>query len=284
MAGDLHYGSVTRRHMLLGATAIAINALAAACGQNVPATPVATVIPAAGTRLAPNLATTTVPTAAAALLPTATIRPVPTALATTGTPTTPLIVFAGGALSGGDGVSSTESFAALTIALLAPTKYDAAIEALHQGEFPEWNSYASQWIDPLFARSRSKNLIVLHGGGNDMAQGGQSVADAFARMVAYCQDRRSVGWKVVVLTILPRTGFLRTGEDFEAERQEFNALMRKNLVRFADGLADIGADPTIGIASARGNWMYYQVANGILPTAAGHRIIAPIVKAAILTL
>ena len=46
---------------------------------------------------------------------------------------------------------------------------------------------------------------------------------------------------------------------------------------------DVGADPTIGVASARGNLTYYQ-GNGVLPTAEGHRIIAPIVAAAIKTL
>jgi lysophospholipase L1-like esterase len=295
MTTDVRPRSLTRRRLLLGATAIAVNALASACGSNVPITPAATAIPAAGTRLASNLATstpivatTTIPTAAAAPATTAATIRVPTVgttlATTTGTPTMPLIVFVGGSVPSGLGVQPTESVPAQTVALLGPGKYDAVTISNASGStFGQWTTLAPTTIDPLYAASRSKNIVVLFGGSGDLV-GSASVADTIARLVTFGQARRRVGFKVVITSLLARTGSLGglTPGEFEIERQDYNASVRKNFASFADALADIAADPTIGAAGATANRTYYQ-SDEVNPTAAGHRIIAGIVKAAILS-
>lgn len=64
------------------------------------------------------------------------------------------------------------------------------------------------------------------------------------------------------------------GED---EQQRVNARLREEIGRYADALADLGADLTIGPADAATNRAYFQ-RDGIHPTVAGHAVIAAIVQ------
>lgn len=315
MASDLHHGSMTRRRLLLGTVALAANALTAACGggssatdtpKPTRATVTTTPIPPTAAPVAPTPqpaataapATTVVPTfvptvrlATAASAPTAastavlSVPPVAETFTTpTGKPTTPLIAFAGGSNMYGQGVARTETLPAQTIALLAPTEYDAVNLGVSGQTIDQLNVLAPRTIDPLFAASRSKNIVVLLAGSNELV-GGTSVEETFGRIVALCQTRRSAGFKVVMLTILPRTGLLQkaTKEDFETARQGLNASMRKNMATFADALVDVAADPMIGAAGATASMEFYQ-SDGVHLTPKGHGIAAGIVKAAILTL
>jgi lysophospholipase L1-like esterase len=193
-------------------------------------------------------------------------------------PTTPLIVFAGGSHVYGDGVAHAETFPAQTIALLAPTLCDAINVAANGLTVSVLNRNAPITIDLLYAAGRSKNIVVLYVGGEDLGRGGIGVEEFFAGIVTFGQERRSIGFKVVICTLLPQPD-----EQFEMERQVFNARARTELTRFADALADVGADPTIGAPGAHANREYYQ-SDGTHPTGKGHGIIATIVKAAILTL
>jgi lysophospholipase L1-like esterase len=140
------------------------------------------------------------------------------------------------------------------------------------------NRKASVITDPLYAATRTKNIVVLYVGGEDLGYGGIGVDEFFAGIVTFGQQRRSVGYKVVVSTLLPQPD-----EQFESERQDFNARQRKEFARFADALADIGADPTVGAPGAHANRDYFQ-SDGVHPTGKGHAIMARIVAAAIMTL
>jgi hypothetical protein len=184
--------------------------LVVACGRNIPATPAANAMPVAGTQLAPIVPTTTIPTVAAApLTPTPPI--VGRTLATvTGTPTLPLIVFVNGSVALGAGVKETENTPSQTIGLLAPVKYDAV--NLSTNGLNAWRTEGARAltvVDRLYVANRSKNILVLYAGGGDLISTG-SEAEAFARCVTYCQARRSIGFKVVICTFLPRTTYLGT--------------------------------------------------------------------------
>ncbi|MGI8858271.1 MAG: SGNH/GDSL hydrolase family protein [Thermomicrobiales bacterium] len=318
MAGEPLSRSLARRRVLLGAVAIAANALAAACGgvatstpQPAPATTAAPPLPATSvptvsatpvaSTVAPSVPPTLVPTVSQAIQPTtppiATAQPAPTAAVTaaipvstvgarlpttTGTPTKPLLVFVGASMVYGLGVQPTETFPAQTIALLAPAMYDAVNLGVMGGvTLAELLPQAPRTIDPLYAASRSKNIIVL-GGTNDLGAGA-SVDEAFAKMVTFCQARRKVGFKIVALTILPNSVPLSGGRTYENERQRYNTSIRTNLTTLADALADVSADPTIGVAGAQMNRVYFQ-SDGTHPTAKAYSIVAGIVKTAILTL
>lgn len=293
-------GVIRRRDLLFGAATTAAAALITACGSGSsatdtpkPAVPTVPPTPTTGITPSPTVAPTTAPLTTATIAPTAIATPASTAsvavatvgttLATaTGSPTAPLIVFAGSSLTIGFGIPPTENYPAQTIALLAPAKYDAVNLGVNGRPTSTMISLAAKNIDPLYAASRSKNVVVMWEGGNDLLQGA-SAEEAYANIVKFCQGRRSVGFEVVVLTLLPRTSYVREGTDFEADRDVINMSIRRNLASFADALADVGADPTIGIAGAQANSEYYQP-DGTHLVRKGYSIVADIVKAAIVAL
>lgn len=267
MVNEPRRPSLTRRRVLLGAAAIAANALAA-CGGEVSVIPSATAIPRAGTRVAP----VSVPPVAEVFAP------------PPGSPVTPLIVFVGDSIVYGENLLRTETFPAQTMALLAPARYDAVNLGVRGQMVVELDALAPGTVDPLFAAGRGANIVVACIGTNDLTRGAGDTP-TYDGIVAFGQGRRRVGFKVVMATILPRTGLLGTVAErrFEAERQAVNARIRSNLAGFADALADVGADPTIGAPGATANREYFQ-GDGTHPTARGGGIIAGIVTAAILTL
>lgn len=272
MTGKPLSRALTRRRVLLGATALAVNALAA-CGG----VPVATDTPQPATTIAAAFDPVTAVTPSRAVPTVGRTLP-----ATTSAPTTPLIVFAGASITASFGVQRTDAFPAKTIALLAPARYDAVDVAVSGETVRTWNTTASGVIDPLYAASRTTNLVVFYAGLNDL-HAGASVEETTARIVTFGQARRRAGFRVVIGTLLPSTVHLASGNEYEAARQRVNASLRAQVARFADALADIGADPTIGVASAATNREYY-LRDGIHPTGEGHSIIAAIVKRAILAL
>lgn len=129
---------------------------------------------------------------------------------------------------------------------------------------------AATQVDPLINTGRL-NIVAFLGGTNDIYNGAATPATAYNRVVAYCTARRAAGWKVVVGTILPRDP-AAAGAGFEADRQTLNTSIRTNWATFADAIADIGADPTIGAAGAQTNTAYYADLHH--PTTLGYEIIA----------
>ncbi len=129
---------------------------------------------------------------------------------------------------------------------------------------------AAAQIDVLYDSSRL-SIVAVFGGTNDLVNGAASAATVYSRIVTYCQARRAAGWKVVVGTILPRSS-ANAGAAFEADRQTVNTSIRTNWATFADALADVGADATIGAAGAETNTAYYS--DAIHPTTLGYEIVA----------
>ena len=141
---------------------------------------------------------------------------------------------------------------------------------------------AATHIDGLYDATKDYNICVMFGGTNSIAStvGNETGATAYATLVSYCQARRAVGWKVVVVTMLPRTGNGGSGGLFEVDRTAFNSLVRANWQTFADGLADVGADPVMGNSSTLTNTSYYG-SDQIHPTVTGAQIVARYVVKAV---
>jgi lysophospholipase L1-like esterase len=115
-------------------------------------------------------------------------------------------------------------------------------------------------------------IVVIWGGTNDIGQG-TSVSDTYATLVSYCQARRAAGWKVVVVTMLSRTGF-------DQQHDQYDALIRAGWTGFADSLADVAANSTLGADGASTNTTYFN--GGIHPTQLAYdTIIVPIINAAL---
>jgi lysophospholipase L1-like esterase len=135
-------------------------------------------------------------------------------------------------------------------------------------------------VDPKFVTG-AENVVVICGGTNDIFY---SDSDPYPNIVAYCQARKSAGWKVIVGTLGPRSD---TGvpADYETKRQSVNTRIRANAISggWADAIADFGADPTIGAAGVQTNAQYFAGDNVHL-SVLGYRVRASIVLKALASL
>lgn len=139
-------------------------------------------------------------------------------------------------------------------------------------------SDAATQIDPV-ATTAAVRVLVAWGGTNDLGPtGGGSLSGLETAITNYCNARRAAGFKVVVVTLLPRGD--GTPATQETARAAYNVWLRANYTTFADGLADVGADPTIGAAGAYSNTTYYDP-DTVHLTDAGYGIVASIVRPAI---
>lgn len=111
------------------------------------------------------------------------------------------------------------------------------------------------FVDPLHT-TKPVNVLVVWEGTNDMYFGA-TPEEAYAHLISYAAARKADGWKIVVLTIMPRAG-LYTRPDFEVVRQQFNTLLRANWQTFADQFADIALDPRFGAPGAQEDTMYFE--------------------------
>lgn len=94
-------------------------------------------------------------------------------------------------------------------------------------------------VDAMYNTSYNKNIVILWAGTNDLNSDiGYIYTTAYDKLIAWCTARKTIGFLVYVLTILPRTDDGVNGS-FETRRLAFNTLLR-------DGgdfiLIDIAAD------------------------------------------
>lgn len=146
----------------------------------------------------------------------------------------------------------------------------------------QMQSDAASQIDPM--RRGNLRTVIVWGGTNDL-QGGASAATTYSRIVTYCQARKAAGWKVIVLSILPR----QASSTFETDRQTVNASLLAdfptttaftNIRRggtYADVFVNVGADATIGAPGSQNNTTYYD-ADTIHLKNAGYAIVAALAK------
>ena len=131
-------------------------------------------------------------------------------------------------------------------------------------------------LNPLFANEGGLNVAVVWGGINDLASLGATAEDTYSRLRAFSGRLRSLGWRVVACTLVSRVAF-------DTERATFNGYVRGNWPLFADALADLGANASIGAAGAHANATYFQ-GDGIHLTDAGLAIVAGLVQTELTTL
>lgn len=138
----------------------------------------------------------------------------------------------------------------------------------------------AETIDDIEYRFQAReNVYVLWAGTNDLATG-STVDEAFRNFQATCRERRNKGWKVIVLTTLQRCGNNPTGTPLNTLIPQYNALIRAGWSTFADGIADVAADPTLSPINACTDTFYFN-GDGVHLTTAGNTIIASVVSEAI---
>lgn len=117
------------------------------------------------------------------------------------------------------------------------------------------------------------NICIIFAGTNDIYLNGDSAATAYGNLQSYCSQATTTGYKVVVITMLPR------GSPYESVRESYNNLIYAG---FSAGtlacvaLVDVAGNLVIGQAGQNSNTTYYNV-DGVHPNNAGHAIIAGMV-------
>lgn len=183
-------------------------------------------------------------------------------------------------MTNGTGATGGNTYPQQTITRLQPTMYDTKIVAGPGRSITALSMSAPDQIDPAYAATRSKDILVLE---TDLTGDG-GVAKDYADTIAFCTARKAVGWRVVVLTILPRSSGARySWPAFAADRVTLNEQLRANWRDYADALADIAVAPQLGTVEATKDPRYFND-DGTHPTDAGYAIMADIVAAAIRTL
>ena len=187
-----------------------------------------------------------------------------------------LVVFGGCSLVADTGLDDADGMPAQVMALLPK-----GLEGLNLGVPGQTTQMmqadATAQVDPE-ARGRRDPVLVVWEGTNDLMYGTDppyDVAAAYRHLAAYCRARQAAGYRVVLLTVLPREG----SAPFEAARTALNARLRSGWRGFADGLADVAADEAVGRAGAEFDEAYYRDTVHLTP--AGYRVVAGYVAEAV---
>lgn len=181
----------------------------------------------------------------------------------------PVLVFEGDSLSVGWPLDPALSFPALTrqaLADLAPTVVVSAVNASRLADVQA----RARAVDRRLARGQP-NVLHLWIGSNDVRDGVDPAAWV-AALKAYCQARRRAGWRVILMTILPRGN--DATPDFLTRSAAINDRLRAD-PSFYDRLLDVRADPVLGPdAAVRDSTLYVDQ---IHPAVRGHALLAPYV-------
>jgi lysophospholipase L1-like esterase len=124
---------------------------------------------------------------------------------------------------------------------------------------------AATWVDVHYSGSK-RNVCVIFAGTNDIALSGTSGADTFTLLQTYVNDRVAAGWKVVVVTRLPRAGT-------DTQRGIYNGSIRTawGTPSATVRVADWGGDANMGANGTHTDLTYYD-ADAIHPNDTGHQV------------
>jgi lysophospholipase L1-like esterase len=149
---------------------------------------------------------------------------------------------------------------------------------------------AAQQIDPILRPYRT-NILVAWEGTNELYFGA-SPDTAYQDLVSYSRERKEKGWKVILLTLLPRSnrgtrqGFeqdrlllnQRLVRDFSTKTACKNILLPSTADPYADALVDVGSIDEIGDAGDELTSLYLD---RVHLSAEGYFIVASYTKPAI---
>jgi len=139
---------------------------------------------------------------------------------------------------------------------------------INSTNFLSWEGYSVS-VDTRYPNE----VIVVWIGHNDLTAG-TSTSTTLSNITSYCNAARAMGYKVIVMSVIPWTG--ETGAQ-ETNRQTLNGLIASGWSTFADGYVDLNTDSRL---ETPGNLTYFY-SDGIHLTNAGYGAVAGMVQAAI---
>jgi len=128
--------------------------------------------------------------------------------------------------------------------------------------------------------SSSINIVVIWAGINDIAASRYYLPASvpYNNLVSYCKERKAKGWKVIICTEISVGGTGPNGV-CDVVRTELNDSIKAHWREFADGLADLGADKSIGHLGAYKDNAYFV--NELHLTEAGTNCVAEVISKAV---
>lgn len=194
--------------------------------------------------------------------------------------TAPLVVIVGDSIARGVPLPTRQGAWPF---LMLPNLYSTAPVRLNDTAISGWTLEEMQGqfsvrVEPLRSLLRLENILILAGGTNSLYFG-DSAATVLSLYLTYLDIARASGYKVIAHTILPRSGGVPT--TFEADRLTVNAGIRAAASHY-DALADTAAVVGMGAFGDQLNATnYYDQTH---PTPAGHVLLEPAYRAAVLQL
>lgn len=190
----------------------------------------------------------------------------------------------------GAGSTSGNSYPSQTVNQLLPQPWGMVNLGVGGQSLGSMVTNAAANVDPKYNPINDYTIvIVLWGGTNDLGTGSRTPAQVFADLQTYGNARQAVGWKVVILSLLPRSA---TSPTFEADRQTLKGLLLGDFTvptgftniwtggSYADALVDLASDSVIGLPGSQSNLTYFN-ADQVHLTDAGYAIVAGYVKDAV---
>lgn len=192
----------------------------------------------------------------------------------TGTESDPRILFLGDSLTEGLAVSQPYPFI-----IQKPSEFTMYNLGVSSRTTEMIKNDADQMNSNYLGVNKSDDIIVVWAGSADLYQavGTSNAITTFNNLKEFCLKEKALGSKVVVLTMLPRPN--NTVVFSKMEYLAYNALIRAHWTEFADALADVQLDPTIGTDESNYNTTYY--ADTVHLTQAGYQIVAGHVQTAL---
>jgi lysophospholipase L1-like esterase len=132
-----------------------------------------------------------------------------------------------------------------------------------------------QGVVPLRDAGSQHNVIVFHGGDNDIAHGADAAA-TYAAFNDYVAGAHRDGWKVVVSTELRRYDFR---SEQERELEDYNRRLRGNDAK-AEAVVDLDSDPRLVEASYRRDPAIF-IEDGVHPSDGGYAVLTGLLAPAV---
>lgn len=151
-----------------------------------------------------------------------------------------VVVWDGGSIIAGHGADPGYEFPVQTLAVV-PKACQSLVSSTGSAKIADMLADAPFEVDVHYNPYADLNVCVVLAGGGDFRLGA-SAASIYSSLRSYCEQRRAVGFRVVVLSVLPSN----RPQTFEATRLAYNTMLRAQWPKFADGLVDVAADPRIG--------------------------------------
>lgn len=177
----------------------------------------------------------------------------------------------------GDGVAGSSDGS------ISPRAYDLQVVARTGLTTPTMASTAAALVDPLLDTNypASKRICIVWEISNHLANPTTTAEDAYNAIKAYCQARQLAGWKVLLVTCLPRSD-----AGLRSDFNELRAIVNDNIMinaeteGWADAVAPLHADESIGYDGASDNPGVYN-ADCFHLNGTGHEYAAPYIAAAL---